>query len=157
MKYKIARNGQEIGEWTLEEVRAKYQLGELTATDMAWTPGMDNWMLLPQVLGMVQPGVSPAPLGAATLAQGVPDTKPDKPASNLVWAILVTIFCCWPLGIPSIVFAAQVDSAYVSGDYARALELAKKSKKWMWAAIGAGLLFGIIYGILLVLGAIPQV
>ena len=43
-----------------------------------------------------------------------------KPDNYLVWAILSTLFCCLPLGIASIVFAAQVDGKYNSGDYAGA-------------------------------------
>ena len=34
------------------------------------------------------------------------------PPNHLVWAILSTLFCCLPLGIASIVFAAQVNSKY---------------------------------------------
>ncbi len=41
------------------------------------------------------------------------------PPNYLVWAILCTIFCCLPLGIASIVFAAQVNGKYAGGDIAR--------------------------------------
>ena len=34
------------------------------------------------------------------------------PPNNLVWAILSTLFCCLPLGIVSIVYAAQVNGKY---------------------------------------------
>ena len=35
----------------------------------------------------------------------------------LVFAILTTIFCCWPLGIPAIVYAAKVNSLIAQGEY----------------------------------------
>lgn len=59
-----------------------------------------------------------------------------KPDTYLVWAILSTLFCCLPLGIASIVFAAQVDGKYNSGDYAGAVESSRKAKQFAkWSAI----------------------
>lgn len=63
----------------------------------------------------------------------------------LVWAILSTIFCCVPFGIPAIVYASQVDSRLRTGDYNGALESSRKAKTWCWAAFGSGLAVGIIY------------
>ena len=58
------------------------------------------------------------------------------PANNLVWAILTTLFCCLPLGVASIVFAAQVNGKWNSGDFAGAQQSADKAKKFaMWSAI----------------------
>ena len=54
-------------------------------------------------------------------------------------AILSTIFCCLPLGVVSIIFAAQVDSKYAAGDYAGAEESSKKAKQFMIWAIVAGI------------------
>lgn len=69
------------------------------------------------------------------------------PASNLVWGILTTIFCCLPLGIVSIVFASQVSSKWAAGDSAGAYESARKAKTWaIWSAV-AGLVVGIGYAI----------
>lgn len=70
-----------------------------------------------------------------------------KPDNYLVWAILSTLFCCLPLGIASIVFAAQVDGKYNSGDYAGALESSEKAKKFaIWGAVG-GIIVGVIYAV----------
>ena len=44
-----------------------------------------------------------------------------RPQNYLVWAILDYPLCCLPLGIVSIVFAAQVDGKLASGDYAGAV------------------------------------
>lgn len=53
-----------------------------------------------------------------------------KPPSYLVWAILTTLFCCLPLGVVSIVYAARVDSAYNAGDLAGSLQASESAKKW---------------------------
>jgi hypothetical protein len=63
----------------------------------------------------------------------------------LVQAILVTIFCCVPFGIPAIVFAAQVNSKLEGGDYTGAVEASKKAKIWCWVSFLIGLGGVIIY------------
>ena len=76
-----------------------------------------------------------------------------KPDNYLVWAILSTLFCCLPLGIASIVFAAQVDGKYNSGDYAGALASSEKAKKFaMWGAI-AGLVVAVLYVLVIIAAA----
>ncbi len=58
------------------------------------------------------------------------------PANNLVLAILVTIFCCLPLGIVAIVFAAQVNSKWAMGDADGARESARKARLFtIWSAV----------------------
>jgi hypothetical protein len=58
------------------------------------------------------------------------------PENNLVWAILCTVLCCWPLGIPSIIFANQVNTKWMMGDAAGAHEAARKAKQFaVWGAI----------------------
>ena len=65
-------------------------------------------------------------------------------ANHLVAAILVTILCCWPLGIPAIVFAAKVNGFVGAGDYGGAMEASKKASMWIWIAFGLGLPLQII-------------
>ena len=69
-----------------------------------------------------------------------PQVVPHRPVKTyLVPAILATIFCCQPLGIVSIVFAASAQSKLSSGDYAGAEASADTARKWFWAAFGIGL------------------
>ena len=61
----------------------------------------------------------------------VPPVTPGPYVPNhLVWAILSTLFCCLPLGIVSIVFAAQVDGKRAAGDLAGAQEASRKALNW---------------------------
>lgn len=57
--------------------------------------------------------------------------------NHLVWAILSTLFCCLPLGIVSIVYAAQVDGRRAAGDIFGARAASDKAK--FWALLSAGL------------------
>jgi hypothetical protein len=71
-------------------------------------------------------------------------SAPPKPNNHLVWAILTTVLCCLPFGIPAIIFASQVDGKYASGDYQGAEESSRKAKTW---SLVAGITGGV--GILL--------
>ena len=79
------------------------------------------------------------------------NTAPGQPPpNNLVFAILTTLFCCLPLGVASIVFAAQVNSKWAAGDYAGAQEASDKARKFaMWGAI-AGVVLIVLYIVLVV-------
>ncbi len=72
-----------------------------------------------------------------------------KPKNWLVESILTTIFCCLPFGIAGIVFAAQVNSKYQSGDYAGALQASKEAGKWtkiaFWTGIGLTIAYFIFF------------
>ncbi len=72
----------------------------------------------------------------------------------LVQAILVTLFCCLPLGIVAIVFAAQVNGKLAVGDYYGATEASNKAKMWCWWAFGIGLAIMILYTGIMILGVV---
>jgi hypothetical protein len=72
----------------------------------------------------------------------------------LVFAILATVFCCLPAGIPAIVFAAQVNGKLQAGDLAGAQAASKNAKLWCWISFGAGLGVFVIWGLLAMIGVL---
>lgn len=78
-----------------------------------------------------------------------PGMAPEMPAGQipnyLVQAILVTLLCCLPFGIPAIVFASQVNGKAQAGDIRGAMDASKKARMWCWIAFGCGLGFSLIY------------
>lgn len=91
----------------------------------------------------------------AVLQQGSQSVAPPARVSNyLVPAILCTVFCCLPCGIPAIVFAAQVNAKLSAGDMEGAAEASKKAKIWCLVALGLGLVGGVIYGMIIILGGL---
>ena len=83
---------------------------------------------------------------------------PDKVSNYLVPAILSAL-CCFPLGIISIIFAAQVNGKVAAGDMAGALDSSKKAKLFSYIFLGLGILvwggyliFAFVIGGLSVLG-----
>jgi len=61
-------------------------------------------------------------------------------------AILVTLCCCWPLGIVAIVKAARVNSAMARGDYEAAMQASADAKLWCWISFLLGLILQPLIG-----------
>jgi hypothetical protein len=73
---------------------------------------------------------------------------------NYLVPAIISIFCCWPLAIPAIIFATQVNGKVAAGDVAGAQESSKKAKMFSFIAIGLGLvgyiIIGLIYGVAII-------
>ena len=54
-------------------------------------------------------------------------------------AILVTIFCCLPLGIVAIIKANSVQGALARGDVQGAVEASNTAKTLCWISFGIGI------------------
>ena len=89
-------------------------------------------------------GTPPPPPGGAPAAQ---------PNNNLVLGILVTVLCCLPLGIVSIVKSTQVSGLWAQGRVAEAQQAADDAKKYaIWGAIAGVIVFVIVVIFNLVVG-----
>jgi len=71
---------------------------------------------------------------------------------NYMVPAIISIFCCWPLAIPAIIFAVQVNNKVQAGDIAGAQESSKKAKMFSFIAIGLGVVGIVIYVIMMILG-----
>jgi Interferon-induced transmembrane protein len=67
--------------------------------------------------------------------------------NNMVIAI-ISIFCCWPLAIPAIIFASKVNNLAAAGDMAGAQEAAAKAKKFATIGIIVGVVCIVLWLIL---------
>ena len=83
----------------------------------------------------VQPSVTPS---------SVQNTK-VCPETHLAKAIVLTILCCWPFGIPAIVNAAAVTTEFASGNYDAAVQKSENARKWCNYTIIAAVIFWAIY------------
>jgi hypothetical protein len=98
------------------------------------------------------PGYPPPPAPGYPVASdgapvyGIGNLPPSIP-THLVWAILSTIMCCTPLGIVSIVYAAQVNTHLFRGDIPRAQRLSRLARNWAIVSIVVSVVGWIIYGI----------
>ncbi len=159
MQWYYSKNGTQLGPVGEGELLAKLASGEVSSADMVWKEGMADW----QPAGKVAELASFATLPSATSAPPPVVNSPYAPPSvqsapmpsgasipNYLWqSIVVTIFCCWPFGIPAIVYAAKVDGLRARGDIAGAMAASASAKTW--CMVSAGVIVGIF--ILWLLGA----
>ena len=80
-----------------------------------------------------------------------PIAAPAAVPNYLVPAI-ISLFCCWPLAIVAIIFAAQVNGKVAAGDINGAMDASKKAKLFSFLSIGlgaAGILIYIIFWVII--------
>ncbi len=158
--YYVGRNGSQSGPYPLDELKKMATTGRLAPTDLVWTDGMSEWKpastTLPEVFaappaaasappppvaGAIHPSYAPAP------PRGVDPMHYGTPVESYLWlAVLVNLICCPPLGIPAVIYAAQVQPKHQHGDIAGAMEASKKALTWAIAALLAGILCNVTSG-----------
>lgn len=165
MQWYYAKGGSQIGPVSQEVLASKISSGEIYQSDMVWREGMTDWLpasKIPEFALALRPAQGAVPLVPLTgevsnSPYAPPAAAPSAhlgPIPNYLWqSIVVTIICCWPFGIPAIVFAAKVDGLVAKGDIAGALEASKKAKKWCIITLCAGVLVIGIWILFVVLGA----
>lgn len=102
------------------------------------------------VCGQCGTPLRPAAMPAAPVPSGA------KVENYLVPAILVTACCCLPLGIPAIVYAAQVNTKVQAGDFAGAQASSRNARTWCLIAGIAGGAGVVVYALLIALSAILE-
>ena len=74
-----------------------------------------------------------------------PGTGAPASVPNYLVLAIVSLFCCLPLGIVAVIFAAQVNGKVAAGDTTGALDASKKAKLFSMISIGLGLAGTICY------------
>lgn len=59
--------------------------------------------------------------------------------------VLVTVLCCLPVGIVSIIQASKVSGLWGQGRYAEAQKAADDAKKWAIWGVVAGVIVAVVY------------
>ena len=150
MQWYYSKNGTQLGPVEEVELRAKLASGEISAADLVWKDGMPDWLAasrvaelaplttLPSVNPPMAGGVQNSPYSPPVSQMPAPYRGPDFP--NYLWqSIVVTVLCCWPFGIPAIVYAAKVDGLKARGDVAGAMSASASAKTWCMVAVGSWL------------------
>jgi hypothetical protein len=72
--------------------------------------------------------------------------KPHQRIPNyFALSIFITFFCCLPLGIPAILYSAQVNGKIQAGDIQGAMESSRRAKMWCLLSFGVGLVAIILF------------
>ena len=64
-QYLIAREGEQSGPYTLEQIRQMQTDGQLLPSDIAWTEGQEDWLPISQIVDVAAPP-PPPPQAPAT-------------------------------------------------------------------------------------------
>lgn len=84
--------------------------------------------------------------------------NPGRPPKTwLVESILVTLFCCLPLGIAGIINASKVESRYYGGDVVGAERASKEARRWTLIGLVVAAVIAAIYIVLILLGVATAV
>jgi hypothetical protein len=154
MQWYYSKNATQLGPVSLDELRAKLASGEISGSDMAWREGMPDWRPISSIAELQDSmsGVQAAPAAGSVVNSPYcpPSTAPAQVSGvlipNYLWqSIVVTILCCWPLGIPAIVYAAKVDGLKAVGDIQGAMSASNSAKTWCWIALGSWGVIVVIY------------
>ncbi len=150
--YRVEVGGNNYVAQDLATLQQWVREGRVLADTIVWVEMENVQKPARQVTGLVfaephQPNFSQPPgYGQGTyLRQNSP-----PPPNHLVWAILATILCCMPLGVVSLIFAAQVDSLHASGETEKALNASNKAKTWAIVSVCSGFVVSILYIVLMV-------
>jgi hypothetical protein len=87
MQYLLARDGQQLGQFSEEEIRSGLFEGRYQPTDSAWTDGMEDWRPLGDIMGQGVTRVSkPRPIADAASIR-----PPATKATGIAIAALVLV------------------------------------------------------------------
>ncbi|MDP9097656.1 MAG: DUF4190 domain-containing protein [Verrucomicrobiota bacterium] len=101
MQIHVARDGKQLGVFSLEEIKRQLADGTLNLSDQAWYEGAPGWAALSTVPGVSAvsgpgsaPQISPAPGAAAPMALPPKKTEPLAIMSLVFSGIAICGFCC---------------------------------------------------------------
>lgn len=154
MQWYYSKNGTQLGPVGEGELLAKLASGEVSSGDMVWKEGMADWQPAGKVAELSSFAAGPSLVNSPYAPPSVQSVPVPGGAGipNYLWqSIVVTIFCCWPFGIPAIVYAAKVDGLRARGDIAGAMAASSSAKTWCMVA--AGIWIGLILLWILFAGA----
>ena len=84
-----------------------------------------------------------------------PDSGTPSNVPNYLVPAILSAICCFPLGIISIIFAAQVNGKVAAGDFPGAMDASKKAKLFSFIFLGIGIAVWVGYLVLwLVIGGL---
>lgn len=111
--------------------------------------------------------VAPVAVPAAPVVPGAPAVRPVEIPNYLTQSIIMTVasvLCCsmfsLPFSIIALVYSTQVNNKIAANDIAGAVASSKNAKLFNWIAFGivmAGILLGIVYVILIMLGVASNI
>ncbi|HEY0370562.1 MAG TPA: TIR domain-containing protein [Thermoanaerobaculia bacterium] len=160
----------------IEDVRPPLEFRRLQTADLLdWRQGFSSpdFQACITAIELLVGKTTPKPVPIPTPPRPQPQPRPQQPLqppprpnpvyqpaqtipNYLVFAIVVTVLCCLPLGVVAIVYASQVNTKLASGDYAGAKRASDSAKLWSWISFGLGIVVIGFFFVIGVLGNLAQ-
>ncbi len=131
---------ERFGPLTIEELKQK----SITPETLVWKEGLPDWVPANTLADLKDLFDVPAESTNRVASSG---TLPPQPKNWLIESVLVTIFCCLPLGIVGIILALLVDTLYKEGHFEASERLSLEAGRW----VRYGVIFGVIVLVLYML------
>lgn len=160
MQYYYHKDGIQVGPIELDELLK----APLTPETLVWQEGLPSWKPakdFPELSELFSaetvseehpaPPTHTAPKTTSESTPRMPLSSIIPPPNYLAWSIVVTILCCWPLGIPAIIYASRVGKTFAMGDYKAAKRYSNLARNWTIASAVAGLVVVVVAVLLSVL------
>jgi GYF domain 2 len=80
MQIYVARDGQHLGQFSVEEINRKLADGTLSLTDLGWHEGAAGWAPLSSIAGVALPAAPAMPMPPPPAPSSVPITPPPAPS-----------------------------------------------------------------------------
>src|SRR5438046_964607 len=87
MQIHVARNGQQLGQYSVEDVNRKLADGTLSPTDLGWHEGAAAWAPLSSIAAVTMPAASALPIPPPPAPSPVPSASPTRPTQVSVGGI----------------------------------------------------------------------
>jgi hypothetical protein len=82
MQIHVARDGQQLGQYSVEEVNRKLADGTFSPTDLGWHEGAAGWAPLSSIAGVTMPAGPAIPILPLPGPSPVPSIPPARPAQS---------------------------------------------------------------------------
>ena len=128
VKYYYIKDGIQYGPILPSEFAAN----GVDSNTMVWCSGMTSWQPVSKILSLSgNSGGSGSFASYSNLSWAKTAPAPPEPDNHLLGAILTTLFCCFPLGIVTIIMASKVKPLYYEGKHKEAIEKSNQTEKWV--------------------------
>jgi len=106
MKIHIARNNQQLGQFSLDEVNAGIANGRFNPSDLAWWEGAPGWVRLDTAPGVVVPANRPPPMPAPPMAPAASAKSGSSMSTKTV--MIIAVAAVLVLAVPVIGLLAAI-------------------------------------------------
>ncbi|MDB4362244.1 CD225/dispanin family protein [Akkermansiaceae bacterium] len=166
MKWYYTKDQKQQGPVTKDDLLRMLSDGTIDITELAWNKELDEWKTIQEIdilfktyTKVEEPSTQASrdttpverrrdkgDYKIAEWAVRTSDSEPSSAPPTYLWqALLITLFCCQPLGLIGLFYANRAQSLEKYGRRRKALIASKKAKTCCNIGFLSGLIFGVLY------------